>query len=152
MKKLIAAAALLAMTACGGSRNDLPLEGNTWKLTSMEGIPAEAIDAEEENFVLLFDGEELLVAGRTNCNRFFGSYVAEEDGGLVFGDLGMTRMACPDMEYEDLFAQMLDKVDGYSIRGEELSLLDEGGAVLARFRAVADSEAEAEADVDVDAE
>lgn len=144
MKNLFAAAVLLAMTACGGTQNNLPLEGNTWKLTSMEGIPAEAIDAEEENFVLLFDGEESLVNGRTNCNRFFGAYTVEKEGDLSFGNMGMTRMACPDMEYEDLFAQMLDKVDGYSIQGEELSLLDEDGAVLARFRAVAAPAADAE--------
>ena len=71
MKKFFAAAALLlAMTACGGS-HDLTLEGTTWKLASMELVPASVIEAEPDSFTLLFDAADTLVAGRTNCNRFF---------------------------------------------------------------------------------
>lgn len=135
MKKILAAVALLvAMTACGGAQNNKPLEGTVWKLSSMEGIPASAIEGEDDAFTLLFNGEEMLVSGRTNCNRFFGSYNAA-DGALAFGDMGMTRMACPDMQYEDAFVEMLDKVDGFSIQGEELTLFGDQQA-LASFKAV----------------
>lgn len=135
MKKILAAVALLvAMTACGGAQNNKPLEGTVWKLSSMEGIPASAIEGEGDAFTLLFNGEEMLVSGRTNCNRFFGSYNAA-DGALAFGDMGMTRMACPDMQYEDAFVEMLDKVDGFSIEGEELTLFGDRQA-LASFKAV----------------
>lgn len=135
MKKILAAAALFfAMTACCGAHNDKPLEGTVWKLTSMEGIPASAIDSEEDAFTLIFNGEEMLVSGRTNCNRFFGSYNAAA-GALAFGNMGMTRMACPDMQYEDAFAQMLDKVDGFSIKGETLTLFGQQQK-LASFKAI----------------
>lgn len=135
MKKILAAVALLvAMTACGGAQNNKPLEGTVWKLSSMEGIPASAIEGEGDAFTLLFNGEEMLVSGRTNCNRFFGSYNAA-DGALAFGDMGMTRMACPDMQYEDAFVEMLGKVDGFSIEGEELTLFGDQQA-LASFKAV----------------
>lgn len=135
MKKILAAVALLvAMTACGGAQNNKPLEGTVWKLSSMEGIPASAIEGEDDAFTLLFNGEEMLVSGRTNCNRFFGSYNAA-DGALAFGDMGMTRMACPDMQYEDAFVEMLDKVDGFSIEGEELTLFGQQQK-LASFKAV----------------
>lgn len=141
MKKILAAVALLvAMTACGGAQNNKPLEGTVWKLSSMEGIPASAIEGEDDAFTLLFNGEEMLVSGRTNCNRFFGSYNAA-DGALAFGDMGMTRMACPDMQYEDAFVEMLDKVDGFSIQGEELTLFGDQQA-LASFKAVELSAAE----------
>lgn len=141
MKKILAAVALLvAMTACGGAQNNKPLEGTVWKLSSMEGIPASAIEGEDDAFTLLFNGEEMLVSGRTNCNRFFGSYNAA-DGALAFGDMGMTRMACPDMQYEDAFVEMLDKVDGFSIEGEELTLFGDQQA-LASFKAVELSAAE----------
>ena len=139
MKKIFAAAVLLvAMTACGGAKNDRPLEGTTWKLVSMEGIPAEAIAAEDDAFTLEFNGEEMLVAGRTNCNRFFGSYDAG-DGTMVFGGMGMTRMACPDMEYEDAFVGMLGRVDGFDIAGDRLTL-SAAGQPLATFAAVEDAE------------
>ncbi len=134
MKKIFAAAALLgAMTACCGTKENCELEGTTWKLVSMEGIPASAIESEEDAFTLTFDRTEHLLAGRTNCNRFFGSY--ELDGEkLTLGEMGMTRMACPDMEYEDAFVRMFDRIDGYRIDGERLTLL-EGSETLAEFGA-----------------
>lgn len=134
MTRIFAAATLLfAMTACGGSsQQELPLEGTTWKLARMESIPASAVDAEEDAFTLEFNAADTLVAGRTNCNRFFGKY--ERTGkSLKMGPLGMTRMACPEMEYEDSFVRMLDGVDSYEIKGSELKLLD-GGQVVAEFR------------------
>lgn len=135
MKKIFAAAGLLAaMAACCGSHNDKPLEGTTWKLARMEGIPAEAISAEEDAFTLLFGAEENMVAGRSNCNRFFGSYELKGKK-LDLGEMGMTRMACPDMEYEDAFVKMLDEADSFEIKGSELTLFDDGKSV-AVFQAV----------------
>ena len=136
MKKIFAAAALLlAMTACGGSQKKaLPLEGTTWKLAKMEAIPAKAIDAEADFFTLQFSAADTLVSGRTNCNRFFGKYELKGQK-LEFGNLGMTRMACPDMQYEDAFVKMLDEVDRFEIKGAELTLFDDHKA-LAVFKAV----------------
>lgn len=136
MKKIFAAAALLlAMTACGGSQKKaLPLEGTTWKLAKMEAIPAKAIDAEADFFTLQFSAADTLVSGRTNCNRFFGKYELKGQK-LEFENLGMTRMACPEMQYEDAFVKMLDEVDGYEIKGEELKFYDDK-KLLAEFRAV----------------
>ncbi len=134
MKKIFAAAALLfAMTACGGS-HDTALEGTTWKLAKMESIPASAIDAEPDFFTMQFNAADTLVAGRTNCNRFFGKYTLKGKE-LEMNNLGMTRMACPDMQYEDAFVKMLDEVDRYEIKGQELRLYDDHKS-LAVFRAV----------------
>ena len=47
----------------------------------------------------------------------------------------MTRMACPDMQYEDAFVMMLDEVDRFEIKGAELTLFDDHKA-LAVFKAV----------------
>ena len=136
MKKIFAAAALLlAMTACGGSQKKaLPLEGTTWKLAKMEAIPAKAVDAEADFFTLQFSAADTLVSGRTNCNRFFGKYELKGQK-LEFENLGMTRMACPDMQYEDAFVKMLDEVDRFEIKGAELTLFDDHKA-LAVFKAV----------------
>ena len=117
MKKYFAAAALLMMmAACGSAGQDKKLEGTTWKLAKMEAIPAAA------------------VAGRTNCNRFFGKYELKGKE-LELKNLGMTRMACPDMQYEDAFVKMLDEVDRFEIKGAELTLFDDHKA-LAVFKAV----------------
>lgn len=141
MKKIFAAATLLlAMTACGGSqKKDLPLEGTTWKLSKMETIPAKAIDAEADFFTLQFNAADTLVSGRTNCNRFFGKYELKGKT-LEFENMGMTRMACPEMEYEDAFVKMLDEVDRFEIDGQSLKLYDDK-KLLAEFRAVEDASA-----------
>ena len=134
MKKIFTAAVLFAaMTACCGGAQTA-LEGTTWKLAEMEGIPAEAINAGADAFTLKFDAADTLVSGRTNCNRFFGKY-EKQDGKLEFGNLGMTRMACPDMQYEDAFVKMLDEVDSYAIEGSELKFYDDK-KVVDEFRAV----------------
>ena len=141
MKKDFAAAALLMMmAACGSAGQDKKLEGTTWKLAKMEAIPAAAVGKEADFFTLEFNAADTMVAGRTNCNRFFGKY-EKQDGKLEFGNLGMTRMACPDMQYEDAFVKMLDEVDGYEIKGEELKFYDDK-KLLAEFRAVQDAAAQ----------
>lgn len=141
MKKIFAAAVLLGtMTACGGSQQKaLPLEGTQWKLARMEAIPAKAVAAEADFFTLEFNAADTMVAGRTNCNRFFGKYELKGQK-LSFGNLGMTRMACPDMQYEDAFVKMLDEVDSYAIEGSELKFYDDK-KVVAEFRAVQDTAA-----------
>ena len=135
MKKIFAAATLLlAMTACGGSQTkNQPLEGTSWKLSRMETIPASAIEAEADAFTLEFNAADTMVAGRTNCNRFFGKYALSGQS-LKFENLAMTRMAGPAMEYENAVVQMLHGVDGYEIKGSELKLLDGQKRVVAEFR------------------
>lgn len=135
MKKYFAAAALLVtMAACGSAAQDKTLEGTTWKLAKMESIPATAINQETDFFTLEFNAADTMVAGRTNCNRFFGKYELKGRE-LSFENLGMTRMACLDMQYEDAFVKMLDEVDSYEIKGSELKFYDDK-KVIAEFRAV----------------
>lgn len=132
MKKYLAAAALLlGLGSCCSSKN-MPLEGTTWKLAQMPGIPAAAIEQESDSFVLELSAADKMVAGRTNCNRFFGKYELKGNE-IDFDDMGMTRMACPDMQYESAFIEMLDDADRYKIRGAELTLFNDG-RTLASFR------------------
>ena len=141
MKRFFTAALLLgAMTACCGTQNDKPLEGTVWKLASMEGIPAEAIAADDDAFTLIFSEEDMSAAGRTNCNLYFGSYEAI-DGTLAFGEMGMTRMACPDMELETTFMHLFEQVDGFTIEGDRLALTGDG-RTLAVFAALDETAAE----------
>lgn len=136
MKKIFAAAALLlAMTACGGAKKQaVSLEGTQWKLEKMAGIPAASINKEADFFTLTFNRADTMVAGRTNCNRFFGRYELSGQK-LEMKNLGMTRMACPEMQYEDAFVKMLDEVDTYAIDGHKLKLYDDQKEI-ATFKAV----------------
>jgi heat shock protein HslJ len=74
--------------------------------------------------------------GFSGCNRMFGAY-ALDGARLTFGPgIGMTRMACAGrgaMELESGFAQALQATARWRVDGTSLELLDETGAVLARF-------------------
>lgn len=127
-------ALLLGMVSCGGTKTE-SLGGTAWKLATMKQIPAESISAEQDAFTFEFNAADTMVYGRTNCNRFFGKYEESADGALHIGNIGSTRMACPDMEYETAFLQMLDQVDAYTIEGGELTLSG-NGVPLATFRPI----------------
>lgn len=125
-------ALLLGMVSCG-ENHPKSLEGTTWKLVSMTNIPEAAIAAEADAFTLEFNTADTMVYGRTNCNRFFGKYEETKHpsserspmattGELHFGNLGATRMMCPDMQYETAFLQMLGQVNLYAIQDGELTL------------------------------
>ena len=98
------------------------------------GNPGRGRRKEADFFTLEFNAADTMVAGRTNCNRFFGKYELKGKE-LELKNLGMTRMACPDMQYEDAFVKMLDEVDRFEIKGAELTLFDDHKA-LAVFKAV----------------
>ncbi len=132
MKKIfIFAMMLLAMASCTPQEN-LPLEGYVWKLTKMEGIPAEAVQANPDFFTLQFDANETIASGRSNCNNFFGEYTLN-DKGLIFDELASTRKMCPDMEQEAAYMAMFSMVDNYRINGDELTLTGKG-KTLATFK------------------
>ena len=102
--------------------------------TDIFGLPAAAVGKEADFFTLEFNAADTMVAGRTNCNRFFGRYELKGKK-LEFENMGMTRMACPDMQYEDAFVKMLDDVDRFEIKGSELTFFDDDKS-LAVFKAV----------------
>lgn len=123
---------LLTLTACGGARKS-SLENTQWKLQRAEGIPTRTIESEAERFTLRFEART--VSGRADCNLFFGDYTT--DGSRIeFGQLGMTRMACPDMDSENRFAELLGAADRYEIRGNRLTLYA-SRRELAVFRSIA---------------
>lgn len=135
MKNMIAAAALLLTLAACSSANKATLESTSWKLVKANGIPSQAIDREADFFTMTFDAQQQMVTGRTNCNRFFGHYKVTGRE-IDFENMGMTRMACPEMEYETMFAHILDETDRFEVRGQELRLFDDKKEI-AVFKAVA---------------
>lgn len=132
MKRLFAAVVLLCMLTACGRRDGHSLDG-MWKLVLMEGIPASEIGDEENAFTLVFNTADTMVFGHAGCNRFFGRYRLSGCRIRLDG-LGVTRMACPDMEYEDAFLKMLEKTDRFAIRGSTMTFYA-ASVPLAVFRA-----------------
>ncbi|WP_321540799.1 META domain-containing protein [Flavobacterium piscinae] len=71
------------------------------------------------------------------CNNMMGSVEFKDEKSLIkFTKGASTLMACPDMTTEQEFAEMLEKVDNYSINGNNLSFNRGRMAPLARFEAM----------------
>ncbi|MDE7069397.1 MAG: META domain-containing protein [Alistipes sp.] len=126
--KTAALAALVILTAaCCPCRKhakstNIPLAGTVWQLAQLDG---RAFAAEADRFTVVFDGKGNL-SGEGACNRLMGSYEASASGDLKIDRMASTRMACPDMETEARFMQLLSEATHYRIDGQMLMLLRDG--------------------------
>ncbi len=76
-------------------------------------------------------------AAFAGCNNMMGGYELKEDAlRIKFTKGASTLMACTDMTIEQEFAEMIEKVDNYSLNGENMSLNKARMAPLARFKAI----------------
>ena len=114
----------------------LRLTDNPWQATEIADEDGE-LTAAIEDVPALIEFEDGQAAGHGSCNRFFGPYEAFEDGGLSFGEMGTTMMACLDavMQQERAFLTALASVDAYSIAGSALEMRS-GGEVVLLFNAI----------------
>lgn len=110
-----------------------PLEGTLWVLNSyvdhtgatVAPIPGTRVTAE------LKDG---FIGGNASCNQYNGAYTLDGDS-LQFILGPMTMMACEEavMQQEMNFLADLGDVTTYEISGNQLSMMDESGAVALTF-------------------
>lgn len=117
---------------CGNPHATSTLAGSYWKLTRLGGQPVQRVEGRREPH-LIFRTAEQQVSGSTGCNALHGGYQIEGRR-LTLGQLGATLMACPQgADQERRFLDALGRVARWRITGTHLELLDEAGAVLARF-------------------
>jgi heat shock protein HslJ len=112
---------------------DPALEDKKWMLTELMGKPLELTDGRREGYIM-FSKETGSYSGKNTCNNFFGQYELMEGNRIRFGRAGSTLMACPDMETEKLFMEVLQMADNYTIADSVLSLNKARMAPLARFK------------------
>lgn len=105
-----------------------------WKLVELNGKPVKN-NSNKEMFIQL--NKDNRYAAFAGCNNMMGSFELKEDAlRIKFTKGASTMMACPDMTTEQDFADMLEKVDNYSLNGNNLSLNKARMAPLARFEAM----------------
>ena len=99
---------------------DPRLEDKKWVLTELKGKPVGKKDGLKEAF-LQFDMETAAFHGNGSCNNIFGPYELKEGSRISFGNTASTMMACPDMEMEMAFLEILRQADNYSVTDSTLS-------------------------------
>lgn len=124
---LLAAVAALAAGCCAcrakQKRTRRPLVGTQWQLVQMDGRD---VKPEGEQFTLRLLPDENRLSGVAVCNRIMGSYRVGENRALALDPAGMTQMACPGMEQEHPYVQMLAATTHYDMDGPMLMLLSDG--------------------------
>lgn len=101
------------MVSCGSNKNMLTLASlnGEWNIVEVDG---QKTSMEEKPFIG-FEVAEKRIYGNSGCNRMMGSFEADslKPGLLSFGQIGSTRMMCPDMKIEDMILGALNKVKSY---------------------------------------
>jgi heat shock protein HslJ len=120
---------VLVLVGCGEPSSSTPpltLAGTTWRAVSVAGRSPVA----DREPTISFDADR--VRGSGGCNQLGGSY-SYDDGGLVFGELTMTLMGCPEPigSIEAAFVATLTALKSASIDDSGRLVLDgPGGQVL----------------------
>lgn len=129
---LLAMASLL-LGACGSSASGQELNGTSWTLTSINGVPL----ADGSNPITIEFGSETELGGTGGCNGYGGNYSVGSDGSIDISGVVSTMMACEPqiiMENEAAYFQALEAVTHYSSAGSTLTL-DNGTVILIFTRA-----------------
>jgi heat shock protein HslJ len=108
------------------------LAGTAWKVMNYNNGNQAVVGMITGSEVTLNFGADGQVNGSAGCNRYTGSYQAE-DKNLKVGPLASTMMACPSpegvMEQETKYLAALQNAATYSIDGSTLTIRDNGGAM-----------------------
>ena len=131
--KMMAVCAGALIVSCGSGKNMLSVSSldGEWNITEVDG---QKISTERMPFIG-FDVAQKRIYGNSGCNRMMGSFEADslKPGTLKFGQIGSTRMMCPDMKTEQMVLGALDKVTSFqtvSDKPDVITLCNQDGQPL----------------------
>ena len=107
-----------------------------WTLVELNGrgVAMDSTFIREPHIIFKSGGRRII--GNGGCNGFSGEYKIESLNRITMSKILSTRMACPKMDLEGEFLDVLQKADNFNIAGDSLSLNKARMAPLARFKAV----------------
>lgn len=126
MRGLLAALFLAACASAEPAQTAIHLAGTSWLRVDDE-------QANPHGATLAFEAER--ATGYTGCNRWFAA-VTQDGEALRFGEIGMTRRACPTPMQEATernFLQVLRDTRYAHYDQDALALLDGEQRVIAQF-------------------
>lgn len=140
MKKITLAILTLALVSVGCNSTKkttatTSLEGTKWKLVELRGKPVSQTQMGKDVYLQL-DQKDHRISGFSGCNGFGGTYALKEGNRIELSQMMGTLMACPDLETETAFLEVLRTVDNYNHNGKTLQLNKARMAPLAKFEAV----------------
>jgi heat shock protein HslJ len=91
-----------------------------WVVTEMKGIPVQLSGGRRDAFIR-FEHVEKRFTGNGGCNQLNGSYALNKKN-IKFGQVVSTKMNCEDIAFESTFLDLLNKVDKFEQKGNDLYL------------------------------
>ena len=104
-----------------------------WRLVELLGKP---VTVDERFAFIQLHAKEGRISGFGGCNSIGGAYELKAGNRVRFTNLASTMMACPDMDSEQEFFNVLSMADNFACDGKTLALHKARMAPLARFEAV----------------
>jgi len=124
MKNLLYLISLVALVSCSSqSFPDKNLYGKHLTVVEMMGTPVQTSGSLNDAH-LIFNSQNGLINGSGGCNRVFGNYTLDKKKSIRFSEIGATRMACQNMNFETRFLNLLEQVRYYEIEDNMLLLKD----------------------------
>jgi heat shock protein HslJ len=99
-----------------------------WVVTEMKGIPVQLSGGRRDAFIR-FENEEKRFTGNGGCNQINGTYALNKKD-IKFGPVVSTKMSCPDIAFESKFLDLLNTVDRFEQKGNDLYLKRKKEVVL----------------------
>ncbi len=108
-------AGAMCLASCGSSRTATTADlSGDWNVVAVNGNDVVLTDDAEQPY-LSFDTANGQISGMAGCNRVMGGFAvaAPADGKLSLGQMGATRMMCPDMSLEDSILKACGEVASF---------------------------------------
>ena len=144
---LIIILSIFVMNACKPQQKQQPfgrnlnLENRRWVLRELNSKAVTSKDNTKEMFIL-FNTQDNTYGGSGNCNSMNGMYTVQDEM-ISIHAMASTRMACPNMEIESEYFNMLTKATRYELKknreggvDKETLLLYQDKIIIAKFDAV----------------
>lgn len=103
-----------------------------WMMVSFDGFTKEQLVKNKAEINLTEPVKDGKIRGTAmmGCNRMFFTLEFKSKSKVRISGLGSTLMACQDMEIEDNFTKVFEKMTRYEIDGHFLTLYDDKGAQM----------------------
>ncbi|MCC5929088.1 MAG: copper resistance protein NlpE N-terminal domain-containing protein [Cyclobacteriaceae bacterium] len=110
------------------------LQERYWKLVELRGKSIDKNEFSNKEVHIILKKEDFRVFGNGGCNTLLGSYEYDSKATSIrFSRMASTLMACPNLDEEQAFKNVLEMADNYAIKNDTLSLHKAKMAPLARF-------------------
>lgn len=106
-----------------------------WALKAINGetIDTAELSGMQKQPVLEIHLNDMKIFGNDGCNNMFGSIESLDEKNIVFGAMGGTKMACPNMKLSSKYITALGNTKSYKLDGLQLYFYDADGNEILRY-------------------